>query len=251
MYKLTLLVRTPSYALVLSLVLPGAIPVSAGERGPGPLGGPSLASVGYPRLSSNAVPGCHLAIQTFRGRPPFWGQPSPSVHRLLPLPPQLALRARAAPPPPPVPLDLADVTTVAAKDAPVDLGSIVDAAAYACALYPLGLLATIGSECGLSGVCARNFQYFLQWWGWTLSLIPHFHASIWNHWSVAHHEPPIAPYSGKQLSLAASLWLYHQGLGGVMERGRWFPGRPGYSKTQFEHGTLYCWPATRRCKVAG
>ncbi len=77
-----------------------------------------------------------------------------------------------------------------------------------------------------------------------------FNYTLWHHYRDSHHLRRISPYDTHHHFIwAASVWSKHQWLGGIRYRSVYYRGRPGYDKTGFKHGAIYCFPATRKCKV--
>lgn len=79
---------------------------------------------------------------------------------------------------------------------------------------------------------------------------PVFHLKHWNEWRWFHRKPLISPWWHHHLGWAASIWRYHQKLGGVRSTHWWKArGKRGYTRTRFAHGAILTWPSDQAVKI--
>lgn len=73
-----------------------------------------------------------------------------------------------------------------------------------------------------------------------------FNIKLWEKYRRGHRLSLISPYYRHRLNWAASIWVHHQSLGGVKDRGHYYGH---YTKTNFRFGAIFTWPKTHSFKV--
>ena len=102
----------------------------------------------------------------------------------------------------------------------------------------------------ISQQCGQNFDNYVGWYNyalahWATSSPPvhRFPITLWNSYRIAHHEHPISPYYGKNLSLIAQAWWKYGGryIGGVVGQYHYYGS--GFSEERFQYKNIVVWPS--------